>query len=503
MKAASVLLVLLPAVLAAQSIAIGDYVVPTYGGQPTGIATGPDGALWFTEQGYAKIGRITPAGAITEYQVDNSTYGSPSQIAAGPDGALWFTQTPVSQTYYIGRITTTGTISEYLIPASYTCNAQDITAGPDGAVWFTCPGGSGSGIGRITSGGTVTLFHLSTTNGNQIAAGPDGALWFTAWGFSQIGRITTAGAVTVYTIPTANSYPAGITAGPDGALWFAEPGAGQIGRITTAGAITEYPIPTPESGPSGITAGPGGALWFSESYSGKLGRITTAGVITEYALPNCPCAPQNLTTGPDGELWVANQTGSVAGFYYEVGRIDEVVFVNASLSATPDNGFYYSALNFQGSGFAPNENVRIYTAGVGSAVLVSATTDSNGSFTTTGRAPASPYGSRIFLGLGETSGKLGAASFSIAPHLFLTPNSGPPGATVTVTGFGFPPFFGQPAIYWKSPFTYLGLTPEVDSHGIFHPLTITVPAEAAAGANNVFSTAGVANPGGWGIFTVQ
>jgi hypothetical protein len=33
------------------------------------IAAGPDGALWFTEFNANQIGRITPAGSITEYAV--------------------------------------------------------------------------------------------------------------------------------------------------------------------------------------------------------------------------------------------------------------------------------------------------------------------------------------------------------------------------------------------------------------------------------------------------
>ena len=38
--------------------AITEFTVPTAGSLPTGIAAGPDGALWFTEHGGNKIGRI-------------------------------------------------------------------------------------------------------------------------------------------------------------------------------------------------------------------------------------------------------------------------------------------------------------------------------------------------------------------------------------------------------------------------------------------------------------
>ena len=45
---------------------ITEFVIPTGSSQPLGIMAGPDGNLWFTEPGANKIGRITPAGAITE-----------------------------------------------------------------------------------------------------------------------------------------------------------------------------------------------------------------------------------------------------------------------------------------------------------------------------------------------------------------------------------------------------------------------------------------------------
>ena len=80
---------------------------PTPGSQPTGIAAGPDGNLWFTQDG--AIGRITPNGMVTEYPVN-----SPTDVAAGPDGNLWFTNIHGM----IGRITPAGTITSYSIPTA-------------------------------------------------------------------------------------------------------------------------------------------------------------------------------------------------------------------------------------------------------------------------------------------------------------------------------------------------------------------------------------------------
>ncbi len=64
------------------------------------ITTGPDGALWFTELVATaqsgkivdeEIGRITPLGTIREFSLSASNSVLMS-ITTGPDGALWFTE---------------------------------------------------------------------------------------------------------------------------------------------------------------------------------------------------------------------------------------------------------------------------------------------------------------------------------------------------------------------------------------------------------------------------
>src|SRR5436309_1017470 len=107
---AGVAIVLLVAPAAASAL-VTETPIPTSFSRPQSIAAGPDGALWFTEFGGDKIGRITTAGAITEFQL---TAGSqPDGIAAGPDGALWFTEFGTDR---IGRITTGGAITETATP---------------------------------------------------------------------------------------------------------------------------------------------------------------------------------------------------------------------------------------------------------------------------------------------------------------------------------------------------------------------------------------------------
>jgi virginiamycin B lyase len=105
-----------------------------YVGQPRGITHGPDGAIWFTEaQNGAngnKIGRIptsaTPANpGITEFLIPTGN-SEPNSIATGADGALWFTEWNTGK---IGRITTAGVINEFPIPTPSA--PAYIAAGPE------------------------------------------------------------------------------------------------------------------------------------------------------------------------------------------------------------------------------------------------------------------------------------------------------------------------------------------------------------------------------------
>ena len=98
---------------------------------------GSDGALWFTESNVflGKIGRITTAGAITEFPTPTGS-SEPTGIAAGPDGALWFMEVGGQK---IGRMTTAGAFTEY--PQQVVSLSGDaFTAGPDGAMWFSALG---------------------------------------------------------------------------------------------------------------------------------------------------------------------------------------------------------------------------------------------------------------------------------------------------------------------------------------------------------------------------
>jgi streptogramin lyase len=73
--------------------AIHNFLTPS-GSTPEGVAAGPDGNLWFSDDGSKAIGTINPStAAIAEYSIatNGGNPGSrPTGITAGPDGNLWF-----------------------------------------------------------------------------------------------------------------------------------------------------------------------------------------------------------------------------------------------------------------------------------------------------------------------------------------------------------------------------------------------------------------------------
>ena len=158
------------------------FIIPTPGANPSGITAAPDGTLWFSEFNANAIGRIDVAGNITEFP---GVTGSPDRITAGPDGNLWFTE-PFPFDRRIGRITPGGVITEFQLPNG--SQPRDIVTGPDGNLWFT-DYGAGQ-LSQITPDGVVT--PVANVRGGPwgIARGGDATIWLTQIDGNRVGRFT-------------------------------------------------------------------------------------------------------------------------------------------------------------------------------------------------------------------------------------------------------------------------------------------------------------------------
>ena len=163
---------------------------PTAG--PSRITAGPDGNLWFTEIAGDQIGRITPAGTVTEFTPSPRPTAGPLRSRPGPDGNLWFTEANGNQ---IGRITPAGTVTEFRRPH-----------GQQRARWDhdrarTATSGSPRSIRQPDRPDHPRRHHhrIPRPHGQQRAAsgsrpGPDGNLWFTEVNGNKIGRVTVSSA---------------------------------------------------------------------------------------------------------------------------------------------------------------------------------------------------------------------------------------------------------------------------------------------------------------------
>jgi hypothetical protein len=257
-----------------------EYSAPTEPTFPMAIVEGSDGNMWFTDPGTPpflglKIGKVTPAGEVTEYSPGLSGYAW--GIADGPDGNIWFTEPGALKVGHIKPSEPEAGVTEISVPgmpAEPTFKSL-ITAGPDGNLWVSL--GSG-GIARITPAGAVTEYPTSTTGFNagadvcSVTAGPDGNVWFGDCGTTKaVGKITPAGVITEFTVvgDAALNQPVSIVLGSDNRLWFPANNAAdeRLGAITTAGVVSYYKTPTtPEAISLGsLTAGPDGNLWAAEA----------------------------------------------------------------------------------------------------------------------------------------------------------------------------------------------------------------------------------------------
>jgi virginiamycin B lyase len=207
---------------------------------PVGITSAPDGNLWFAEPNGA-VGRITPAGSVTEFAKART---QPVEITAGRDGNLWFSD----YSGRIGRVTPAGDITEFAVPYRDS-GPEAIATGPDGALWY----GTDGHVGRMTTAGRARLFKVPFLYVHGIALGSDGNMWVTGYvpttNFgAAVARVTPRGKVRLFRRGLSGLHLEGIASGPGRALSVAELGRQDddgIARVSTTGAVRELPRTPP------------------------------------------------------------------------------------------------------------------------------------------------------------------------------------------------------------------------------------------------------------------
>lgn len=201
--------------------------------RPTAIALGPDGNMWMTDPGTNAVWKVSQKGVVGS-PCALSGNAQPSAITANSnDGAIWFTEAGTSR---IGRLPVTGSASCGSVAEFPVANAggglSSIVTGQDNALWFL--ESKAKILGRMDITGHVTnTYSLSpAVSPTALVQGIDNNFYFTDPGSNQIGRFAvTTKKVTMFKIPTANSLPGALTLGPDNQIYFVETNGNHIGQF--------------------------------------------------------------------------------------------------------------------------------------------------------------------------------------------------------------------------------------------------------------------------------
>jgi virginiamycin B lyase len=275
--------------------ALKQYRIPTQDTQPRYIANGSDGNRWFTESSEflpAAIGRITPAGDVTEFG-PACEFCILNDIAQGPADVLYYT----SNDPILGRITTAGELLPPVqIPNSIAVAGNLAIAGSE--VWFTDFNNDSLWRYDIPTG-AFTQFPVPEPA--DVAVDAAGGVWFTANIDHAIGRLDPqTGAVTL--TPVGDGFPRQIAVAANGMIWFTQRFTPQgVGRLDpTTNAVTVFPFTN--VGPEGIAASPAGGVWFTQTTKGNIARITDDGVVVEAKVVK-GSEPFGITVDADGDPW--------------------------------------------------------------------------------------------------------------------------------------------------------------------------------------------------------
>jgi streptogramin lyase len=294
-------------------------------GYPGGLATGPDGKLWFSEQLNDRVGSFDPTtGKVTEIQLPKGTL--PHYVAAAPDGNIWFSSLPDKMGMVDPKTGKVTILTAGISPASVP---HAIAAAPDGsALYFTEQ--EGGRLGRIDLR-THKITEISAglppvSRPHGIAVDPDQRhLWV---------ALQAAGAIARFDLQTqrfdklvhfdAESGPHDLHIGPDGhTLYVTLQLASKIGTYDlSTGAVHEYatPLPPPtvtdlEPGAKLVDVIPSArgdhAVWITTFAADRLLRFDTESKqITQVTCGiGAGHGTLEIKLGPDGDLWFTEPLG--------------------------------------------------------------------------------------------------------------------------------------------------------------------------------------------------
>jgi hypothetical protein len=370
--------------------------------RPGAATLGPDGNIWVAVASTANgpsIARVAADGTVSEFPVKGAQ--QVSWLTTGHDGNLWFIDSSK-----VGKMTPAGAVTEFTVPAPSDGSAIDLsnaqlTPGSDGNLWFIGLGG----ISRITPTGDVKTYPTKGATITGLGTGADGNLWLsflppagstlTYSPNAVIARLTTDGHMSVLAdrIDTAGVTVDRIAVGHDTELWLGE-GGGSFSTVNLAGVSSVIaPIISPTT-QSTLTAQAGVQL------TGTVASFTPNIANTDSSVPAKYTA---VIEWGDGGSSVGTVTANTQGGF-DVGgthAYNVPAGTTESLKITVSNVLGDSAVIFnqvQVQGGKTGTNWTAYPAGSGvskpsSGTTTPTSTPATGSATTPGTTQAPATGS--------------------------------------------------------------------------------------------------------------
>ena len=319
------------------------FMPPTRSTIYRGIAAGPDGNIWFSDNNGDALVRTMMTGKTKSFALDFTENGQifgfePLNPAVGADGKFYVTTDgtdPKNGAGMIGVLSTGGAFKIHDSPSKDDLGNNGLALGPDGDVWFA----EKAHIAKITPTGTITEFaYPSGLNDNTAAGvvtGPDRKVWFTEYFTQKVANIDPAtGTITEFDVGAAGcTGPQGLAVGTDRDLYF-NCAATAIAKMTTSGTVTVIanPYGNPVT-PQDMVTGPNGHIWYNANGNTLVEYSESKGTFTAHASPfNTNGLMIDLASGPDGNVWSATNGGNLE------------VYILATLSVSP------SKLTFSGTG---------------------------------------------------------------------------------------------------------------------------------------------------------
>ncbi len=107
-----------------------EYPMAEHADIPVAVAADANGAVWFTIDGAAALGRVRDGRLERLPKAGKSV--DPIGLAAAPDGSVWYTDMAASA---VSQMTPAGAVASVPIDTPMV-RLQRLAVAPDGAVWF-------------------------------------------------------------------------------------------------------------------------------------------------------------------------------------------------------------------------------------------------------------------------------------------------------------------------------------------------------------------------------